>query len=141
MQALSENPALEAVTIDRKRQTVSLAILGQADVPRLTERLHSTLERTQEAQNEHQCTMLTGQGDCGNCLNPLPLAQRERITILHQQDATTIARVTCPTARKFWRWRDIPFPKVVPRELEYPEDEHELNEWKVQLLAAGVCGL
>ncbi|MGB7746749.1 MAG: heavy metal translocating P-type ATPase, partial [Verrucomicrobiia bacterium] len=51
----------------------------------------------------------------------------------------------CPTAPKFWRWRDIPFPKVVQRDVEFLEsaeriDEH-INEWKTQLAAAMLCGV
>ena len=58
---------------------------------------------------------------------------------------TTIARVTCPTAPKFWRWRDLPLPKVVPRDVEFleePEDiDKHINEWKGQLVLAILCGL
>jgi len=62
------------------------------------------------------------------------------LTIQHDADATTIARVTCPTAPKFWRWRDLPWPRVVPRRVTLPdEDDHE-QEWKLQLGAALLCG-
>jgi hypothetical protein len=50
-------------------------------------------------------------------------------------EATTIARVTCPTAPKFWRWRDIPFPKIAPREMEFHDDDHHADEWKWQIVA------
>ncbi len=56
------------------------------------------------------------------------------------ETATTISRVTCPTAPKFWRWRDIPWPKVVQRDVEFLEHEHEVDEWKPQLVAAILCG-
>ncbi len=56
-------------------------------------------------------------------------------------DSTTIARVTCPTAPKFWRWRDLPFPKIVPREMEIHDDDHAVDEWKMQLAAAILCGV
>src|SRR5207247_2550523 len=48
----------------------------------------------------------------------------------------------CPTAPKFWRWRNMPFPKVVQRDVEFLEhvDEHE-DEWKPQLAAAILCGV
>jgi Cd2+/Zn2+-exporting ATPase len=71
----------------------------------------------------------------------LSAAEQKRITIQRDGDVTTIARVTCPTAPKFWRWRDIPFPKVVPRQIELPEDEHGIDEWKPQLAAAILCGV
>jgi Cd2+/Zn2+-exporting ATPase len=71
----------------------------------------------------------------------LSAAEQKRITIQRDGDVTTIARVTCPTAPKFWRWRDIPFPKVVPRQIELPEDDHGIDEWKPQLAAAILCGV
>ena len=67
--------------------------------------------------------------------------ERQRITIKHEGDSTTIARVTCPTAPKFWRWRDMPFPKVVPRDVEFLEHVEEVDEWKPQLAAAVLCGV
>ena len=74
-----------------------------------------------------------------------PRPSARRITIQNDGPTTTIARVTCPTAPKFWRWRDMPFPKVVQRDVEFLEsaehiDEH-INEWKWQLAAAIVCGV
>src|SRR6185437_4024399 len=49
------------------------------------------------------------------------------------------------TAPKFWRWRDLPWPKVVQRDVEFLEeaghiDEH-INEWKPQLALAILCGI
>src|ERR1043166_556865 len=44
--ALESEPTLEAVTIDRARHTISVATLGKADLPQLTERIRDTVERT-----------------------------------------------------------------------------------------------
>ncbi len=74
-------------------------------------------------------------------VRPFPAWNAKRITIEQHGDATTIARVTCPTAPKFWRWSEIPFPKIAPRQIEILEDEHHENEWKWQLAAAVLCGL
>jgi Cd2+/Zn2+-exporting ATPase len=52
----------------------------------------------------------------------------------------TIARVTCPTAPKFWRWRNVPLPKVVQRDVEFIEEPEHLDEWKPHMGAAFVCG-
>jgi Zn2+/Cd2+-exporting ATPase len=142
---LVEEPTLEAVTIDRARHTISVATLGQADVPRLTGRITRQFEAAQAADNGHVCPLLNGEGDCFSCATPLPEEMRQRIRIRHDGNVTTIARVTCPTAPAFWRWRDIPLPKVVPRDVEFLEsaehiDEH-INEWKAQLAAAVLCGV
>jgi Cd2+/Zn2+-exporting ATPase len=138
---LAEEPALEAVTINRAQQKISLATLGRADVPRLTERITSHLQAAQSADTGHVCSLLSGAGDCFNCDTPLPESERNRITIRHDGDATTIARATCPTAPTFWRWRDIPLPRVVPRDVEFMEHAGEIDEWKPQLAAAILCGV
>jgi len=139
---LAEEPALEAVTIDRAQQKISVATLGRTDVTQLTGRLTEKFHHAQEAVGDRACGLLTGQGDCSRCDTPLSEQERQKITIKHESGTTTIARVTCPTAPKFWRWRDMPFPKVVQRDVEFLEhaDEHE-NEWKAQLVLAILCGV
>jgi Zn2+/Cd2+-exporting ATPase len=141
---LAEEPALEAVTIDRAHQKISVATLGRTDVTRLTERLTTKFQAAEAADPTHACSLLNGRGDCLSCDTPLSETERRRITIQNNGPSTTIARVTCPTAPKFWRWRDMPFPKVVQRDVEFLEsaehiDEH-INEWKLQLAAAMLCG-
>src|SRR5258707_865741 len=140
-QALAEDPTLEAVTIDRARQTISVATLGKADVPQITERIRSTIQRVQKTDANPPCTLLVGKGDCQTCAQPLSEDERRKITIRHNAGTTTISRVTCPTAPTFWRWRDIPWPRVVQRDVEFLEHVDETNEWKAQLAAAIVCGV
>ena len=141
MRALAEDPTLEAVTIDRVRKTISVATLGKTDVPKLTQRISSTIQNAQEKDPAHKCHLLAGAGDCLDCVRPLSELDRQRITIRHDDASTTIARITCPTAPKFWLWRDIPWPKVVQRDFEFYEHAEEIDEWKPQLLAALLCGV
>jgi Cd2+/Zn2+-exporting ATPase len=49
--------------------------------------------------------------------------------------------VTCPTAPRFWRWSDFPWPKVVQRDVEFVEPHDHFDEWKAQLFAAILCGV
>ena len=104
LQVLEEDPRLEAVTIDRDKQTISVATLGQADVPKLTERITATLQHATQDDTGHYCSLLSNAGDCLTCVRPLSETERQRITIRHDAASTTIARVTCPTAPTFWRW-------------------------------------
>jgi len=137
---LAEEPALEAVTIDRARQKISVATLGRVDIEPITERLTHQFEAARGTAGE-TCGLLTGRGDCWNCGAPLSETERKKITILNDGPTTTIARITCPTAPKFWRWRDIPFPKVVQRDVEFLEHAQEIDEWKPQLAVAILCGV
>jgi Zn2+/Cd2+-exporting ATPase len=140
VKALEDEPSLEAVTIDRARKTISVATLGRTDAPKVAERVSTTFQKAQETEESRGCGLLAGVGQCQNCGQPLPERERSRITILHEGSKTTIARVTCPTAPKFWRWRDIPWPKVVQRDVEFLEHVEEIDEWKAQLAAAVICG-
>jgi Zn2+/Cd2+-exporting ATPase len=142
---LGEEPSLEAVTIDATQQKISVATLGrlpQGGMEKLTQRLTDKFQSSHNADPQHACSLLSGKSDCAICGLPLSATERQKITIQHDGASTTIARVTCPTAPKFWRWRDLPFPKVAPREidLELDEVEHRADEWKLQLAAAILCG-
>ena len=139
-EVLSQEPALEAVTFNRLRKTISVATLGRVDVPKITERVAATIQNAQ-AESGNQCGLLSGATDCQSCRLPLTQQERRVITIKHEGNATTIARVTCPTAPRFWRWRDIPWPKVVQRDVEFLEHADHGNEWKAQLFAAVLCGV
>ena len=46
-----------------------------------------------------------------------------------------------PDRTAFWRWRDIPWPRVVQRDVEFLEHADHIDEWKAQLVAAGLCGV
>jgi len=141
MDTLAEEPALEAVTIDTAQQKISVATLGRADVERLTQKISAKIQSAQNSAAGKACSLLTGASDCTTCSQPLSETEQKKITIRRDATATTIARVTCPTAPKFWRWRDIPFPKIAPREMEIPDDDHHINEWKGQLVLAIACGV
>jgi len=140
-EALAEDPSLEAVKVDQARHTISVATLGKTDVPKLTERISATVQHAQEAADLEPCTLLAGETTCRTCGQPLSDFERRKITIRHEADTTTIARVTCPTAPKFWRWRDIAWPKVVQRDVEFLEHAEEVNEWKAELATAILCGV
>jgi Cd2+/Zn2+-exporting ATPase len=139
VETLAAEPTLEAVTIDRDTQTLSVATLGQTDIPRITGRLTESYEQACQADATCKCSLLAGAGDCTTCETPLAPDIRQRLTIQHNGSQTTIARETCPTAPKFWRWRSIQLPKFVQRDVELVEAEEHLGEWKWQLLCAMLC--
>ncbi|KAF0170272.1 MAG: Cd2+/Zn2+-exporting ATPase, partial [Limisphaerales bacterium] len=88
----------------------------------------------------HHCGLLAAAGDCHACDIPLAAAEAQAITVQRDGDHSTIARLTCPTAPRFWHWRNLPLPRIIPREVEIPEAEADLDEWKPQMVAAGICG-
>ncbi len=143
---LMEEPTLEAVTIDPGHKKISVATLGRTDESRLRARISAKLAEAERADSPHACQLLITGGSCANCATPLSEPERNQFTIRHDHGAMTVARVTCPTAPKFWRWRDLPFPKIVQRDVEFLEhadedhDHHHADEWKLQLVLAVACG-
>ena len=138
--ALAHEPSLEAVTINRARRTISVATLGKPAEPQFSERIVATVQKVQETPPPHRCALVTGEGDCLTCDAPLSALEQKTITIKREGESTTIARVTCPTAPRFWLWRDFPWPKVIQRNVEFIEPDL-IDEWKPQLLAAVLCGV
>src|SRR6185436_9915009 len=135
---MRREPALEAVKIDRAQRSVSLATLGQPnpDLERVV------TEQIRELQaSAPGCRFLEGDADCNICnLSFEPLLQKT-LTIKQDAASTTIARVTCPTAPRFWKWSAFPFPKIVPREVHVEDAETHAHEWRQQLVMASLCGV
>ncbi|PYM14991.1 MAG: heavy metal translocating P-type ATPase, partial [Verrucomicrobia bacterium] len=140
-EAMKAEPALEAVKINRVQRSISVATLGRPKTPDLEGYLTAQIRQIEQADTGQRCALLDGAADCSTCPVPQPPAERSRLTIRQEGDTTTIARVTCVTAPKFWRWREIPWPRLVPREVVLPDEADHEREWKLQLLAATLCGL
>ena len=147
LDTLAEEPTLEAVTFDPAQQKVSVATLGRTDVAALTQKISDRIQKVSPTAGGGSCRLLVGQGECRQCHSPLTAAELNRITIQRQGELTTIARVTCPTAPKFWRWRELPF-RIEVKTMELPHDhghdhdhDHHADEWKWQMVAAVLCGV
>lgn len=143
LEALAEEPTLEAVTVDQANQKISVATLGRTDVGKITDRLTGKIQAAQDAPATEFCNLLKGKPDCSTCAHPLSATEQRGIDIKLNDSAVTISRVTCPTAPTFWRWRELPFPKIVQRDVEFLEhaEEHDhADEWKLQLVLAVACG-
>ncbi|HEY1789394.1 MAG TPA: heavy metal translocating P-type ATPase, partial [Verrucomicrobiae bacterium] len=105
---------------------------------RVTGKIHGVMEN-------RTCGLLEGSADCNRCETPLSAGERRNVIFRRDGGSTTISRATCPTAPAFWRWRDLPLPRVVPRDVEIPENAEDvdahINEWKAQMVAAALCGI
>jgi Cd2+/Zn2+-exporting ATPase len=134
---MRREPALEAVKIDRARQSISLATLGHPD-PEL-ERV--VTQQIRELQSKTPgCRLLEGEPTCQTCSLTLDPAVQRNLDIRFDDGTTTIARLSCPTAPRFWQWRALALPKLVQREVHLEDAETHAHEWKQQLAAALLCG-
>lgn len=138
---LEQEPHVEAVTVRPAEDSVAIATLGNRQDPALDARVRDMVERLRVSDEHGACGLLTGKGSCSDCECPPPPGLRAQIQVTQSASSTTLARVSCPTAPSFWRWKSLPLPKLVPREMEIHDDDHDLDEWKPQLAAAGICGL
>lgn len=145
---LADEPTLEAVTINPAAKEISIATLGRTDEARLRERLNAKIRELEHAEREDYCRLLAGGNNCAGCSAPLTESERRQFNVTHADGTTTVARITCPTAPKFWRWRNLPFPKIVQRDValighdEHHDHDHDhADEWRLQLLFAGACGV
>ena len=138
---LALEPSLEAVTIDNDKKSITLATLGNRSDPILEARVAETVRRAQSAPNHSRCGFLLGEQACEVCDLPFAPYERQSVSIRTQANATTIARVTCPTSPSFWHWRKIPWPVLAPRQMEALPDEAHVDEWKAQLGCASLCGV
>ncbi len=134
---MRREPTLEAVKFDRTHRSISLATLGQTN-PNLERVVTDQIRALQT--DEPRCRLLAGDPNCDDCSLADAASKEGGLTVRHDDAGTTIARVSCPTAPRFWRWRSIPWPKFVPREVHIHDAETHIHEWKQQLLAAILCG-
>jgi Cd2+/Zn2+-exporting ATPase len=138
---MNTEPTLEAVKFDRARRSISVATLGRPDEASLQRELTDRIRESQDELGEKPCCLVEGKGDCTVCELPPDPSVGRQIQVHHDPEVTTITRVTCPTAPRFWRWRNIPWPKLVPRTVELPDEGDHDKEWKQQMVAAGLCGV
>lgn len=140
-QAMQNDASLEAVQVHRDKEVVSVATMGRHDVAALDATLSERLQQLQQTPEETPCQLLQGKPSCEGCPSEKSAGHQPGLSVKHEAETTTISRITCPTAPSFWRWHEMPFPKLVPRTVEIPQDEHEEDEWKPQLVAAAICGV
>lgn len=137
---LAREPALEAVTVHRTEPAIAIATLGNREVEGLADRVTAAVAAGRQTSERHRCQLLAPTGNCAECDIPLSPAEHLTVTVTRDGERSVIARITCPTAPRFWRWRNLPLPKIIPREVEIPEADADLDEWKPQMVAAGICG-
>src|ERR1044071_6444542 len=81
--ALSTEPSLEAVTINRAQQKISVATLGKTDEPRVTASITNRIQNAYEKGVSENCLLLEVKGDRRTCDAPLSETERQKITIQH----------------------------------------------------------
>ena len=132
-------PTLEAVTLNPREGSGALASFSGKANPRIQASLLEAVLAAQDAAAG--CPLARNEGSCAECPKAEQFATLPESTATLADGKLTVARQTCPTAPSFWHWRNLPIPTFKPREVEVPDDDHSLDEWKIQLVLAIACGV
>ena len=138
---LAKHHSVEAIAIKAMEGKISVATIGRAADFGVAERIQGVLAKVQGDSTAQRCRLLQADPSCARCEQPGAPRPQAGFTVTESAGAVTVARIRCPTVPKFWRWRDFPLPKIEPRQVSVPEAESDLNEWKAQAVAAGLCAL
>lgn len=137
--AMSREPGLEAISFDRSQESINVATVGHISDSTLAERIASTIENAQAGPSGKECGLLTGSFNCAKCASSLTESTHNSVSVKCDGSKITISRLTCPTAPLLWRWRSLPWPKVVQRDMEFTESEEHAEDWRWQMVAAALC--
>ncbi len=128
-QILLKNSQAEAVSVDSKKDTVSVATLGQVSDEDLKNTLQETLKsiRIKELGEEDDC----------DCDSGSPL-----IDCRVEGGKVILSRKTCPTAPHFWKWKDYPVSGESHGSGSMQEEAEDMEaDWKLQAKLAAGCAL
>ena len=127
---LKQEPGVEAVRLDPASRKVSVATLGaltEGDLAKLKKRLAETLAaiEPQLAKSAKAVTAPVG------------------FTLKKEGEVSELAEVSCATAPKFWKWREVEWPEIEADEHGHGHGHgHEgESEWKELTVFASVCAV
>ena len=112
---LRSRPEVSAVRIDPGAQRVSVATIGQVDVPELEHTLAAAIAAVEEQLEARETAHV-----------PAGFAVKQ------EGGATVIGRKMGATAETMWQWREVEWP-------ERREEDHE--EWRTLAVLAAICGV
>jgi len=118
---LRTQPGVSAVRIDTAAHKVEVATLGTVDLGELQAHLAATIQAVEAQLAAH-----------GAAQAPSGFTLRQRDGIVE------LGRETCVTAEKFWHWREVEWPEIIPAD---PAAEPEWKELTWFAVVCGVCGL
>ncbi len=119
-QFLLHEEQVEAIRLNPDQKRVTIATLGQVDTTALQHRLAAVLRELDDLWLHSSHHRASGQ--------PAPLQFRQDGPDL------LLEKPSCPTAPRFWKWREFDWPE--PEEIEARSRE----EWRALALQAAICG-
>ncbi len=113
---LASQSGVEAIRLNAEERSVQVATLGQVDVGALQSQINELLRTLDDK------------------LLALPIdAHAEGLQLTRKEGELLLQKPTCPTAPRFWKWRDFEWPEA--EEIEQQSDE----EWREMAVQATIC--
>lgn len=139
---MKAEPSLEAVKFDHETHSISVATLGRPSLKDIENDLTKRIAAIRSDSDSTQCALLEGAPDCGSCKPPNAPETLRFLNVTRTGPTTTIARASCPTSPRFWRWHNIPWPNFTTRRIHVPvETDDDGHESRLQLIAAALCAV
>jgi Cd2+/Zn2+-exporting ATPase len=120
---LNGEEGVEAIRLQPSEKRVTVATLGHVNSDRLQARLTDLLRNLDE-------TWLENRDSLPKEKNPHP----GMLQLRQRKGEVVLERPSCPTAPRFWRWREFEWPE--PEEIEKQSRE----EWRAMTVQAAICG-
>jgi Cd2+/Zn2+-exporting ATPase len=113
---LASQSGVEAIRLNAEERSVQVATLGQVDIGALQSQINELLRTLDDK------------------LLALPIdAHAEGLQLTRKEGELLLQKPTCPTAPRFWKWRDFEWPEA--EEIEQQSDE----EWREMAVQATIC--
>lgn len=169
-QLMVHDPVLKAVWLDVTHQKVSYAFQGGADSAESQQEIEDLLRKHGVGHVPDCHKDDAWNAVCKMCEHGNQEALPAGVRIISMPDAgVMLEKESCPTAPRFWRWNEINWVKLKPRQAaiaqaqqhdhgdhsDHDHDhehknehghahgahDHEHHDWKPQLLSAAICGV
>ena len=115
---LAGQSGVEAIRLNTTDRSVQVATLGQVDVEALQVQVNELLRSLDE-----------------KLLATTPEAPAEGLQLTRREGELLLQKPTCPTAPRFWKWRDFEWPEAEKIEQQSRE------EWRAMAVQATICVL
>lgn len=144
-EALAAHPALKAVWLDAANKRVSFAFSPGYETAEARQALQKIVARHQPGEPP-DCGSDSWQVVCEICERGMRRAMPPGIRMVAMPEAgVMLEKESCPTAPRFWRWKQFPWVKIQARQFEpvspIEEGHEEEHDWKQAMALAAGCGL
>lgn len=117
---LLDEPAVESIRLNPEAKRVEMATLGRVDGELLQAKLSEILRAVDARWLKQNGHVTPSHG---------------MLDVQEKDGSFVLAKPSCPTAPKFWHWRDFAWPE--PDEMEQESED----EWRTLALQAGICAV